>query len=249
MSAANNKIDERVVPYVRLRKEREARRRKKVRGALALFFVCNLVAAVLIYGASLPVDGAPVSYVASDSDSWQLVLVNDEHPIAPCQPELTQLRDGQAVDSRCYPDLQRMFDDARAAGLLPAINSSWRSREEQQQILDATAASYREQGFSADEARRQALRTVAEPGCSEHETGLAIDVTSDLHTSEGDTAVHQWMAEHGWEYGWVLRYPAGKEGLTGIDYEPWHFRYVGVDAAREMHEQDLCLEEYIAARD
>lgn len=180
-----------------------------------------------------------------DPSDWNLVLVNAAHRIEPCQPELTQLRNGQAVDSRCYPSLQQMFDDARAAGLLPLINSSWRSREEQQRILDETIAAYVEQGYGEEAARTQALRTVAEPGASEHETGLAIDVTSELHTNRDDSAVHAWMAKNSWRYGWILRYPAGKEDITGIDNEPWHFRYVGPDAARVMHEYGLCLEEYL----
>ncbi|ACV21631.1 D-alanyl-D-alanine carboxypeptidase [Slackia heliotrinireducens] len=179
-------------------------------------------------------------------DDWRLVLVNADNPMEPTEPDLIELRDGQFVDERCYPDLQRMFDDARSAGLRPKVNSSYRSRERQQQVLDAKIAEGTAAGLTEKEARQQALRTVAEPGTSEHETGLAIDVTSEQGTWETNTAVHQWMAEHSWEYGWILRYPQGKEDLTGIDYEPWHFRYVGEDAARDMHESGQCLEEYLA---
>ena len=149
-------------------------------------------------------------------DAWMLVLVNDEHPMGPYQPELTELKGGQAVDSRCYPDLQRMFDAARAAGLRPKVNSSYRSREEQQQVLDDAIAEGVGDGLSEGEARRLALRTVAEPGTSEHETGLAIDVTSESQTYEDNAAVWDWMSEHSWEYGWILRYPEGKEEITGI---------------------------------
>ena len=178
-------------------------------------------------------------------DAWMLVLVNDEHPMGPYQPELTELKGGQAVDSRCYPDLLRMFDAARAAGLRPKVNSSYRSREEQQQVLDDAIAEGVGDGLSEGEARRLALRTVAEPGTSEHETGLAIDVTSESQTYEDNAAVWDWMSEHSWEHGWILRYPEGKEEITGIDCEPWHFRYVGVAAAREMHESGQCFEEYL----
>ena len=181
----------------------------------------------------------------AEKDAWYLVLVNDEHPIEPCQPNLVELRNSQAVDARCYPDLQRMFDAARAEGIYPRINSSYRSRDEQQRILDDTIAEGVRTGLTEDEARSQVLRTVAEPGTSEHETGLAIDVSSDQQTSKADKAVHRWLAAHGWEYGGILRYPEGKEELTGIDNEPWHFRYVGVEAAREMHASGLCLEEYV----
>ena len=188
---------------------------------------------------------ATAHHEVPDRDAWYLVLVNDTHPFEGCQPELTQLRNDQAVDARCYPDLQRMFDAARAEGVWPRINSSYRSRDEQRQILDETIAEGMRDGLSEEAARQKALRTVAEPGTSEHETGLAIDVSSDQQTPKTDKAVHRWMAAHAWEYGWVLRYPAGKEALTGIDNEPWHFRYVGAEAARVMYERDLCLEEYL----
>lgn len=184
---------------------------------------------------------------ATAADDWRLILVNRDHPAPEGTPELTQLRDGQAVDARCYPDLQRMFDAARSAGLSPAINSSYRSTEEQQQLLEEYTAEAMQEGLSADAARSKVLRTLAEPGKSEHQTGLAIDVTSEQHTEVTDSAVHEWMREHGWEYGWILRYPAGKEHLTGIDNEPWHFRYVGSEAAREIHESGVCLEEYLDA--
>ena len=188
---------------------------------------------------------ATTHYEVPDRDAWYLVLVNDTHPFEGVQPELTQLRNNQAVDTRCYPDLQRMFDEARSEGLWPHINSSYRSRDEQQRILDETVAEGMRSGLSEEAAHQKALRTVAEPGTSEHETGLAIDVSSDQGTGETDKAVHRWMAAHAWEYGWILRYPAGKEALTGIDNEPWHFRYVGIEAARVLHESGLCLEEYL----
>lgn len=181
----------------------------------------------------------------SHQDDWRLVLVNDTHPMEPYEPELIELRDNQAVDVRCYEDLQRMFDDARAQGLCPKVNSSYRSRQEQQQLFDNTVASYVARGLPRFWAKIKTARTVAEPGTSEHETGLAIDVTSETYTCSDDLSVYEWMAEHSWEYGWILRYPAGKEALTGIDDEPWHFRYVGLEAAQDMHESGQCLEEYL----
>ena len=232
----------------------ESRRGTGLATMLALAAIAAILALVimpslpssLVGGAGVGIAfAAPRRTPPADADAWYLTLVNDTHPIEPCQPELTQLRNNQAVDARCYPDLQRMFDAARAVGLRPLINSSYRSREDQQRILDSAIAEGRANGLSDGEARRQALRTVAEPGTSEHELGLAIDVTSEQRTALTDTAVHTWLATHGWEYGWILRYPAGKEELTGIDNEPWHFRYVGPEAAAELHESGLCLEEYL----
>ena len=87
------------------------------------------------------------------------------------------------------------------------------------------------------------------PGTSEHETGLAVDLVDEnnqnLDETQEQTAVQQWMIAHSWEYGFVLRYPNGKSDVTGIIYEPWHYRYVGKEAAREIHETGLCLEEYL----
>ena len=87
---------------------------------------------------------------------------------------------------------------------------------------------------------------MAEPGTSEHELGLAIDINADLDRSTSDE-VYGWLAQNAWKYGFVLRYPADKTDITGIDYEPWHYRYVGQEAAKEMHKKGLCLEEYLGA--
>ncbi|MBR2937492.1 MAG: M15 family metallopeptidase, partial [Oscillospiraceae bacterium] len=89
-----------------------------------------------------------------------------------------------------------------------------------------------------EEADAEVGRLVALPGTSGHQTGLAVDVGS---TKEG----HQWLANNGWKYGFILRYPEGKEEITGLDYEPWHFRYVGKELAKEIYDSGLCLEEYL----
>ena len=90
---------------------------------------------------------------------------------------------------------------------------------------------------------------MAVPGTSEHQTGLALDIVDTsyqiLDEAQEDTDVQRWLAEHSWEYGFVLRYPLGKSEITGISYEPWHYRYVGRTAAREMTELGLRLEEYV----
>ena len=237
------------------RRQIEAARRRRKKRSYAAKTLCAvavvLVAFACFFFVHLDVSasegrqsqGASRS-IEAEAD-WRLVLVNDEHPMDPFTPELAQLRGGQAVDARCYPDLQRMFDDMRAAGLHPKVNSSYRSRQEQQQVLDDAIEANRNEGLSRSEAKERALGVVAEPGTSEHETGLAIDVTSEAQSSEGNDAVWEWMVRHSWEYGWILRYPSGKEQITGIDNEPWHFRYVGQDAARKMHESGQCLEEFL----
>ena len=179
------------------------------------------------------------------NDDWNLVLVNKTHAFEGPAPELATVC-GAQVDVRCAASLVQMFDDARAAGLAPAINSAYRSKEEQEAIMESTVAEKIDEGLSEDEARAYARSYVAVPGTSEHETGLAVDLTSEYHDGdEQDMAVHDWMAEHSWEYGWILRYPADKVDITGINNEPWHYRYVGTDAAREIYQSGVCLEEYL----
>ena len=180
----------------------------------------------------------------AEDKSWKLILVNADHPL----PEdytvsLKELRNGHHVDERIYPELQQMFDDARAQGIHPLINESFRTRERQQEILDKYTASYEAAGMSHEDAYAKARQTVALPGTSEHELGLALDIIAEYDADS--TATWNWLKENSWKYGFILRYPADKVERTGIDYEPWHFRYVGVEAAKEITEQGLCLEEYV----
>lgn len=162
---------------------------------------------------------------------------------------LTQLRNDQAVDQRCYPNLQRMMDDCRAAGLSPLICSSYRTRDRQEALFANKVSRLMAQGYSREEAEREAATVVALPGTSEHQTGLAVDIVDTdyqvLDRAQEDTAVQQWLMEHSWEYGFILRYPNDKSDVTGIIYEPWHYRYVGRKAAGEIHEQGVTLEAYL----
>ena len=177
-------------------------------------------------------------------DDWRLTLVNGDYAVPEgYAPSLLTLSNGQRVDERIYPELQRMFDDARAAGLSPYVRAGYRSRAEQEQIMEDKVAEYRSAGHSKWRAKAEARRTVAQPGASEHELGLAVDINSQ--TEEGEWALYSWLAENGWRYGFILRYPQGAEDVTGISYEPWHFRYVGTDAAREIYESGAALEEYL----
>ena len=163
--------------------------------------------------------------------------------------ELEQLSGGQAVDARCYPMLQQMMDDCRSAGLDPVICSSWRSREKQETLIANKEYRLIQAGVSEKDAAVEAAKTVAAPGTSEHELGLALDIVDssypELETEQEDTPVQKWLMENSWKYGFVLRYPSDKSALTGIIYEPWHYRYVGVEAAKVMYKEKLCLEEYL----
>ena len=181
-------------------------------------------------------------------DDWKLILVNAEHPV----PEdysvtLKELRNDQWVDERIYPELQQMFDDARAEGIYPLINESYRSAERQQEILDNYIAAYEAEGLSTEEAQQRALEVVAKPGTSEHQLGLALDIIVEY--DEDSTVTWQWLKENCWRYGFILRYPEDKTEITGISYEPWHFRYVGAEAAQQITERGITLEEYLEDKD
>lgn len=180
-------------------------------------------------------------------ESWKLLLVNKDHPLPEgFTVELKELRNGHHVDARIFPELQQMFDDARAAGIYPFINESFRSAERQQQIMDKYIAGYEAQGMSHKAAVEKALTVVAVPGTSEHQLGLALDLIAEYDADS--TATWNWLRENCRRYGFILRYPADKVEVTGISYEPWHFRYVGAAAAEEIMERGLCLEEYLAEK-
>ena len=187
--------------------------------------------------------------VCPDGD-WCLVLVNKWDPMeADGDIELKQLSNGHAVDARIYPSLQQMMDDARSAGLSPVICSSYRTVSDQQELYSAKVEKYLSQGLSPEAAEAEAAKWVALPGTSEHQTGLAVDIVSlyyqTLDEGQENTAEQKWLMENSWRYGFILRYPNGTTEITGINYEPWHYRYVGKTAAEEIYTRGITLEEYL----
>lgn len=188
------------------------------------------------------------------TEQWNLILVNPWNEVPEdYEVKLTRLRNGQAVDSRCYPMLQQMMDDCRADGLNPYICASYRTMKKQKALFEDKVKRVLLEGCPKDEAEDEAAKTVARPGTSEHQLGLALDIVDaddpQLETWQEDTPVQQWLMKNSWKYGFVLRYPPEKSSITGIIYEPWHYRYVGRQAAEEMHNKGLCLEEYLKERE
>ena len=180
---------------------------------------------------------------------WYLLLVNRTHPLPDGyqdQLELTELDNGQSVDSRIYPALQSMFDAMREDGVYPIVASGFRTTEKQQSLMDEKIASFESQGYSADRAKKEAETWVAIPGTSEHQLGSAVDINADGIHSAG-YQVYEWLDKHAHEYGFIHRYPDDKTEITGISNEPWHYRYVGEEAAAEIHRRGICLEEYLDA--
>jgi len=183
-------------------------------------------------------------------DEWYLILVNKWNPIPDgYKVTLTNLRNGQAVDERCYPDLQKMMDDCRAAGLSPLICSSYRSQAKQEKLYANRVKDFLAQGYPEEEAKKEAGKYLAIPGTSEHQLGLAVDIVDinkqALNSAQEKTEVQQWLMKNSWKYGFILRYPANKSDITGISYEPWHYRYVGREAAARIYEENICFEEYL----
>ncbi|MBR1740514.1 MAG: M15 family metallopeptidase [Lachnospiraceae bacterium] len=186
--------------------------------------------------------------VPKDADvsmGWNLILVNRKHSIPDdWEVELTELTNGEKVDSRIYPKLQEMFNDARASGLGLFVADGYRTESEQREILDEKIREYENDGHSRYEAKKLAKQWVAVPGTSEHQLGISVDINADTSISSGET-VYKWLAENSYKYGFINRYPADKTEITGTIYEPWHYRYVGEQAAMEIYSQGLCLEEYL----
>ena len=171
----------------------------------------------------------------------EVLLVNATNPIPEDhQQTIVNVVDYHDVDSRCYDALTQMLAAVEEAEIEYTFNSAYRTQEEQTAILEyRTLEHMRDYDMSFEEARAKALETVAIPGTSEHQLGLSVDLVG--------SAVNEWLAEHCWEYGFILRYPPAKQEITGITNEPWHFRYVGREVSLDMKDSGLCLEEYLGA--
>ena len=191
-----------------------------------------------------------------EKEQWYLKLVNAKNPMTQEDvPEVaTETIDsnGYQVDARIMGDLEDMFAAARAAGRNPVICSAFRAWETQEYLYqNKIQRVMSEEGLPEDQAAVEAGTVVAVPGTSEHQIGLALDIVSseymNLDEKQLETEDQQWLMENSWKYGFILRYPLDKSDITGIIFEPWHYRYVGKEAAKEIYEQDITLEEYLGA--
>ena len=212
---------------------------------LFLIILCMMAGKVLNSDFTLlPLDNI-THHVASEDNGWNLILVNRNSYIPDdYKVELTELSNGEKVDSRIYPELQEMFNDARAQRYGLFVREGYRTQEEQQQLLDEMIEAYENEGKSKSEAKKLAEQWVAIPGTSEHQLGIAVDINADTTKSSSDD-VYSWLAENAHKYGFIKRYPSDKTDITGVINEPWHYRYVGKEAALEIYSQGMCLEEYI----
>ena len=190
------------------------------------------------------------SSAAPNPSDWRLTLVNPWTPLPEgFQPQLATVTGGYQVDQRCAGPLEAMLAACQAAGHAPVLCSAYRTQEKQASLYQSLVTKRQAQGFSLAQAQESAATKVAAPGTSEHQLGLAVDIVDAdyqlLNHAQEDTSVQQWLLEHCWDYGFILRYPADKGDVTGIIYEPWHYRYVGREHAQAIRATGLCLEEYL----
>ena len=196
----------------------------------------------------------PVLAAESEKNKWYLKLVNAKNPMIQTDvPEVeteTLDSEGYQVDARIMKDLEAMFEAARADGRSPMICSAFRAWDTQVSLYqNKIGRVMNEEGLNEEDAAIKAATVVAKPGTSEHQIGLALDIVSSEYTNldEGqmETEDQKWLMENSWKYGFILRYPLDKSDITGVIFEPWHYRYVGKKAAKEITEQNLTLEEYL----
>lgn len=174
--------------------------------------------------------------------SWNLMLVNNKNPIPDNYDiNLVKVNGGESVDERIYKPLTEMLEAAKESNLgkLPQVVSGYRTHQKQQKLYDDKIKEFKKNGYSGSEAITQAEQWVSKPGYSEHQVGLAVDINGATYD------LYFWLQKNSYKYGFIFRYPADKTNITGIDEEVWHYRYVGIEAATEIYEQGLCLEEYL----
>ena len=204
-----------------------------------------LLIGALLAGLALP--------VFAQKDDPLLTLVNPWNTISQdWKVDLVSVGNGHKVDKTCYNDLVAMLDACKAAGFRPVVRSSYRTQATQKQLYENKVNQWKGYGYAEEEARNQAAAIVAPPGTSEHQLGWAVDLVDAsyqvLNEKQATMPAQKWLMEHSWEYGFILRYPVNKSDMTGIIYEPWHYRYVGRAHAKAIYESGLCLEEWLEQR-
>ena len=251
--------------------ERERRRQRRYREAMRNRAIAAVVLVALIVGAvfivkgckkdeNLPADDQQEQQTDTPGENTQeppvnvddelLTVVNPWNPL----PEdwvcdLVTLSDGRRVDSRCYEAFEEMMAACRDAGYAPFLCSAYRTQETQQSLYDNKVQRLMNSGMGEEEAKTEAAKAVAIPGTSEHQLGLAVDIVDanmqDLTDEQENTETQKWLMANSWRYGFIHRYPNDKTDITGIIYEPWHYRYVGKAAAQDIFNRDITLEEYV----
>ncbi len=180
---------------------------------------------------------------------WNLILVNRDHLLPQDFTVDLEKVDDKWVDTRMADSLRQMLQAAKDSGVDLIVQSAYRSVSKQSSLYQEEIASNEAQGYDSGTSAELTNQYIQSPGASEHHTGLAVDIVTSsyqsLDSGFANTVAFGWLHVNAVKYGFVIRYPESKQESTGILYEPWHFRYVGTQAAKEMTEQGLCLEEYV----
>lgn len=179
------------------------------------------------------------------------ILVNKDNPLPKdYQVDLITLADGRSkAAEEAYEPLCAMLEAAQEDGMDLLICSSYRDRKRQEELFDEDVEALLRKGYTYTEAYEEVAKETMPPGCSEHSTGLAFDIVARdyqmLDKGQEKRDENKWLRKHCAEYGFILRYPKGKEDITQISYESWHFRYVGKEVAEYIMEEGITLEEYL----
>ena len=194
------------------------------------------------------------SFVSSKDDPL-LILANVDNPL-PEDFEVGELETVQGnykLDVRAASYARQMIADAKAEGITLQLCSSYRAKSLQQTLFDNKYNSYISNGWTAADAYAKTATIIAIPGTSEHQTGLCMDVVTPsyqvLDAGYTETDAAKWLAANAYKYGFILRYPKDKQAITKIIFEPWHYRFVGIENAKLIYDSGLCLEEYLATLD
>lgn len=183
----------------------------------------------------------------TDEEYWFLSIIGADYPLPDkYTPSLSPIIEGSSitVDSRIVAKYQEMYNAAKQDDCILTPYSGYHSYSLQKSTYSRKVNFYVNQGLSQEEAEKKAKTSVLPAGCSEHNAGLAVDIVS-ASEDFAKTKEYQWLCDHAHEYGFILRYPADKAEITGVSYEPWHWRYVGEEAAKKMADKNECLEEYL----
>jgi len=183
----------------------------------------------------------------TDEDNWTVAIIGVNYPLPDdYAPRLANVLSSSTIelDYRICQYYQQMYDAAKQAGCILTPYSGYHSFSLQESTYNRKLSFYMSQGLSKQEAEAQTNKKILPAGCSEHNAGLAIDIVSASSDFE-NTKEYQWLCDHAHEYGFILRYPKDKEAITGVDFQPWHWRFVGAENAKRMYESNQCLEEFL----
>lgn len=193
--------------------------------------------------------GFSPSYADVKNTQWNLILVNRDYILpddysVKLAPAVESMPDGERLDYRVAPHYNEMYLAAQKDGIDLEPVSGYRSVERQTRNFERKINYYMDEGMDKIEATQTAATHILPPGTSEHNAGLAMDICS-LYQNFDQSEEFEWLCENAADYGFILRYPKDKEDVTEIIYEPWHWRYVGVETAKKIKASGLCYEEYL----